>query len=149
MSPEEIVTLMITHDPFSQWMGLELISVKAGDVKVQVTVKPEMLNGFRVTHGGVLFSIADSALAFASGSQGRVAYALNNQITFSKKVNEGDVVTAHAIERALTYKTGTYDVTLTNQNDETVALFRGTVYRSSQTFEELVQERLGEQRNPK
>jgi acyl-CoA thioesterase len=141
MSPEEIVQLMIQHDPFSQWMGLELVSVEAGAVVVRASIKPEMLNGFRVTHGGVLFSIADSALAFASGSQGRVAYALDNQITFSKKVTEGDIITATAIERTLTYRTGTYDVTLTNQKEETVALFRGTVYRSSKTFDELVEER--------
>jgi acyl-CoA thioesterase len=97
-----------------------------------MTVRKEMLNGFAILHGGVTFAFADSAFAFASNAYNKLSVSLTASMTYSKPAKEGDTIVATAIELSLTNKTATYDVVITNKNTgETVALFRGTVYRTS------------------
>ncbi|MEO0898719.1 MAG: hydroxyphenylacetyl-CoA thioesterase PaaI [Bacteroidota bacterium] len=132
-SPMDNVQHMMKEDYFSQWLGIEVLEVKAGSCKLAMTVRREMLNGFGILHGGVSFSLADSAFAFASNSHGRLSVALNNSITYPKAAKEGDTIYAEAIELTLGYKTATYDVVIRNQQDEEIALFRGVVYRTSKT----------------
>jgi acyl-CoA thioesterase len=92
-----------------------------------------MLNGFGVCHGGVTFSLADSALAFASNTHGRLTVSIENSITYPARIVAGDVLTAVAEEESATNRLGFYRVTVRRAED-VVALFRGTVYKTSQEF---------------
>lgn len=121
---------MMADDAFSRWLDIEVLKIKPGFAKLKMQVREEMVNGFSVSHGGIAFSLADSALAFASNSYGRVALALENNISFMKKVMSGDRLTATTEELSLGNRIAVYNVTISNQSDETVARFRGTVFRT-------------------
>ena len=121
---------MFSNDPFSQWMGIEVVESQPGYCKISMKIREEMTNGFGVCHGGITFSLADSVLAFASNSRGSVSLALENNINFTKKVEIGDTLFAETEELQNGRTIGVYKVHITNQNDELVAEFRGTVYRT-------------------
>lgn len=121
---------MLSNDPFSQWMGIEVLESEPGFCKLTIKVREEMTNGFGVCHGGITFSLADSALAFASNSRGSVSLALENNINFTKKVEIGDTLFAETEELQNGRTIGVYKVHITNQDEELVAEFRGTVYRT-------------------
>lgn len=127
-----VVKKMMAEDAFSQWMGIEILLVQPGYVKINMDIRAEMNNGFNVTHGGIAYSLADSALAFASNSYGRVALALENNISYMKKVRANDSLTAETEEISIGNTIGVYNITVTNQDNEKVALFRGTVYRTKE-----------------
>ena len=129
---ENVVQKMMDDDAFSRWLGIEVVNVKPGHAELRMKVREEMTNGFKVSHGGIAFSLADSALAFASNSYGRVAVALENNISFVKKVKEGDTLTAKTEELSLGRRMAVYNVEITNQHDEKVGLFRGTVFRTEE-----------------
>lgn len=131
---EKVVERMLAEDAFSAWMGLEVLSVRPGAASVRMTVRPEMLNGFKRGHGGVAFSLADSALAFASNSRGRIAYSIENGMAYSAPVFEGDVLTATAEEVSAGGRIAVYQALVENQNQQCVAVFRGTVYRTNREF---------------
>ena len=133
--PTRVVDKMYNNDPFSKWLGIERIEDNAGQSVLQLTVRRDMLNGFEIAHGGIAYSLADSALAFASNSHGVKSVSIETSISHTKPVKEGDVLTATAIEKNLTSKIGVYEVVVTNQTDETVALFKGTVYRTGKEWE--------------
>lgn len=128
----KVVDKMMSDDAFSQWLGIEVVDIKPGFAELQMKVREEMVNGFNVSHGGIAFSLADSALAFASNSYGRVALALENNISFMKKVLAGDQLTAKTEELSLGNRIGVYNVTITNQKNEQIGLFRGTVFRTQE-----------------
>jgi acyl-CoA thioesterase len=121
---------MRQRDHFSRWLGLEVVSLAPRACTVRATVREEMLNGFGVCHGGVTFALADSALAFASNTHGRVTMSVENGISYVASVAPGDVLTAAATQEAEGGPLAFFRVTVTNQRDEPVALFRGTVYRT-------------------
>lgn len=121
---------MMAEDAFSQWLGIEVADIEPGYARLEMKVRPEMVNGFNVTHGGIAFSLADSALAFASNSYGRVAVAMENNISFTKKIMPGDLLTATTEELSLGRRIAVYNIIITNQDEEKVALFRGTVFRT-------------------
>lgn len=127
---EKVVDKMMADDAFSQWLGIEVINITPGYAKLEMTVREEMVNGFNVSHGGIAFSLADSALAFASNSYGRIAVAMENNISFMKKVVAGDTITAETKELSIGRRIGVYNISISNQNDKQVALFRGTVFRT-------------------
>jgi acyl-CoA thioesterase len=133
--PYKIVSHMMENDAFSQWMGVEIMDVKEGYCKIACNVTAEMLNGFSVTHGGILFSLADSALAFSAATYGRVALAVDNSISFTKKSSSGDRLIAESVCVNLGHKTGLFEVKLVNSNDELLALMKATVYRTSEEFD--------------
>jgi acyl-CoA thioesterase len=81
---QQVVTKMMEHDAFSQWLGIQVLEVKEGYSKIQMTLRPEMLNGFGVIHGGIAFSLADSAFAFACNNRNNLSLALDVSITFTK-----------------------------------------------------------------
>ena len=126
-----LVATMLASDAFSRWLGVELVALEPGGCTVRMTVRPEMLNGFGVCHGGVTFSLADSALAFASNTHGRVTMSVENSISYPASVAAGDVLTAIAEEKSAGNRLAFYDVTVRRQDQTVVALFRGTVYRTS------------------
>ncbi len=131
-SPKEVYDRMMDKDYYSQWMGVELISISEGNCTLKMTVRKEMLNGFGILHGGVSFAFADSAFAFASNSYGRLSVSMNGSMTYSKQAKEGDILIAKANELVKGNKSGTYDVEVSNESSgEVVGLFRGTVYRTS------------------
>jgi acyl-CoA thioesterase len=126
-----LVTTMLASDAFSRWLGVELVELRPGGCTVRMLVRPEMLNGFGVCHGGVTFSLADSALAFASNTHGRVTMSVENSISYPASVSSGDVLTAVAEEESAGNRLAFYRVTVRKQDGTAVALFRGTVYRTS------------------
>lgn len=134
MSAQAVVDHMMDHDRFSQWLGLEVLDVKEGYSKVQMTIRQEMVNGFGIVHGGVPFSLADSAFAFACNNRNNLSVALDVTITFTKAVNIGDVLIAEATEVHNGRSTGVYLITITNQNGHQVGLFKGTCFRTGQAL---------------
>ncbi len=134
MNPGEIVEKMYTNDAFSQWLGIKVREVKQGACSLQMTVRQEMTNGFGIAHGGISYSLADSALAFAANSHGIQSMSIETSISHLKKIEAGDVLTVVAKEVSLNRKIAVYQMTVTNQNEETVADFKGTVYRTSKPW---------------
>jgi len=118
------------NDYFSQWMNVEVLEVKEGYSKIKMTIRKEMVNGFGIVHGGIPFSLADSAFAFACNNRNNLSVALDVTITFTKAVNIGDVLTAEAKEVHNGRSTGVYLITVINQKNEQVALFKGTCFRT-------------------
>jgi acyl-CoA thioesterase len=131
----QIIDQMFNNDPFSKWLGIERIEDSAGYCVLQMTVRQEMLNGFAVAHGGITYSLADSALAFAANAHGIQSMSIETSISHTKKVLEGDILTAKTKEISLTKRVGIYQIDVTNQNNEIVALFKGTVYRTGKEWE--------------
>lgn len=127
---ERVLQQMMSKDYFSQWLGIEVIDIAPATCTVRMTVRAEMLNGFGVAHGGIVFSVADSAFAFACNTHGRLTVSIENSITYPVAIREGDVLTAVAREEASSERLGYYRVDVTRQGDETVGLFRGTAYRT-------------------
>ena len=132
---KKVVDKMYENDAFSQWLGIKRIEDGAGISVLQMTVRKEMLNGFYILHGGISYSLADSALAFASNGHGRKTVSVETSISHTHACKEGDVLTTHTQEMSLSNKIGVYQITITNQDDKTVALFKGTVYRTSKDWE--------------
>ncbi|HSU29008.1 MAG TPA: hydroxyphenylacetyl-CoA thioesterase PaaI [Chitinophagaceae bacterium] len=129
-----VVSHMMENDFFSQWMGVEVLDVKEGYSKIKMTIRQEMVNGFGIVHGGLPFSLADSAFAFACNNRNNLSVALDVTITFTKAVNVGDILTAEAKEIHNGRSTGVYLITVTNQKNESVALFKGTCFRTGKTL---------------
>ena len=125
-----VVNQMMQNDSFSQWMGLEVLEVREGYSKVKMTIRKEMVNGFGIVHGGLAFSLADSAFAFACNNRNNISVALDVTITFAKAVNIGDVLTAEAKENHNGRSIGVYLISITNQNNKQVAIFKGTCFRT-------------------
>ncbi len=130
-TPNQVVDYMMQHDLFSQWLGIEVLEVKEGYSKIKMTVRSEMINGFNIVHGGISFSLSDSAFAFACNNRNVLSVALDTAINFLKPVHVGDVLTAEAKELHNGRSTGLYHITITNQNDHIVALFKGTCFRTN------------------
>lgn len=133
---ENVVTHMMAHDFFSQWLGIEVLEIKEGYSKIKMLVRKEMVNGLGIVHGGIPFSLADSAFAFACNNRNNLSVALDVTITFTKAVNIGDELTAEAKEVHNGRSTGVYLIAVTNQKNEQVALFKGTCFR---TGKQLIQ----------
>ena len=131
---EEIVSKMINGDAFSQWLGIEVMTVSEGFCKLEMTVRDEMTNGFKIAHGGISYSLADSALAFAANSDGVQSLSIETTISHTKKVMSGDRLTAETKEISKNEKNAVYNINIRNQDDITVAHFKGTVYRTKKKW---------------
>src|ERR1700730_10885079 len=129
-----VVAHMMENDYFSQWMGVEVLEVREGYSRIRMSIRKEMVNGFGIIHGGIPFSLADSAFAFACNNRNNLSVALDVTITFTKAVNIGDMLIAEAKEVHNGRSTGVYLIMVTNQKDETVALFKGTCFRSGKAL---------------
>jgi acyl-CoA thioesterase len=132
---EKIVESMFVNDAFSQWLGIERTRVAPGICDLRMTVRGEMLNGFSIAHGGITYSLADTALAFASNAHGLKCYSVETSISHVKPVVEGDVLSTLVEEKSLSKRIGVYHITVFNQNNESVAFFKGTVHRSEKSWE--------------
>jgi len=134
VNPGSVVSHMMENDFFSQWMGVEVLEVREGYSRIRMTIRKEMVNGFGIVHGGLPFSLADSAFAFACNNRNNLSVALDVTITFTKAVNVGDVLTAEAKEIHNGRSTGVYLVSIFNQKNEQVALFKGTCFRTGKAL---------------
>lgn len=130
-TPDAITAHMMAHDRFSQWLGLQIDESGPGHCRLHFQIREEMLNGFQVVHGGILFSAADSAFAFACNSHGLLTLALEVSISFARPAYSGDLLFVEAREAHLGNRTGVYEVRTTNAAGELLTLFKGTAYRTS------------------
>jgi acyl-CoA thioesterase len=135
MIPKEIVNKMFQNDSFSQWLGITIESIEEGTCTLSMTIRKEMLNGFAIAHGGITYSLADSALAFASNSHGRQSVSIDTSINHIETLKEGDTIVAVAKQEALKNKFGFYTIEIKKENT-VVALFKGTVFRSDKEWKE-------------
>ena len=122
---------MMEKDAFSRWLGIEVLSTEPGKCKLHMKVRKEMCNGFGVAHGGITYSLADSAMAFATNSHGRKAMSVDSNVAHLAKVMDGDELIAEAQEISRNHKIASCAVDIKNNKGDLVAQFRGTVYISS------------------
>jgi acyl-CoA thioesterase len=128
MSPDQLARAcaeaMWQDDDASRGLGMEILEVRAGYARLAMTIKPEMVNGQRIAHGGFIFTLADSAFAFACNSRNERVVAAQGSITFVKPGKLGDRLIATAREISLAGRSGIYDVSV-SVDDTPIAEFRG------------------------
>lgn len=129
----QIVELMYSNDKFSQWLGIERVLVEEGKCILKMTIKKEMLNGFDIAHGGIVFSLADSCLAFCSNSYGRKSVSIEASTNWFIPLKENDVIFAESFLKSISNKQAVFDIDIKRDND-LVASFRGVVYRTSKEW---------------
>ena len=127
---KQILDTMLEKDNFSRWLGLQVDEYREGYCRLHYTVRKEMLNGFSIVHGGIIFSAADSAFSFACNSHGQLSVALDVHISFIRPVKEGVTLTVEASEIHTGNKTSFYNVTTIDDNGEIISVFKGTAYRT-------------------
>lgn len=125
---------MYANDAFSQWLGIEIGEVSSGHCVLTLVVRKDMTNGFGIAHGGITYSLSDSALAFASNGQGKLTVSVETSISHIKAVHEGDRLKAIAREVSASKRMGHYEVNIFNQHEELVAWFKGTVYKKEEIW---------------
>ena len=131
---KKVVDKMMSGDAFSQWLGIDVLEISEGYCKLKMTVREKMTNGFKIAHGGITYSLADSCLAFAANSDGVQSVSVETSISHTKKVVSGDTLTATAKEINKSSKTALYNISITNQNNIEIAHFKGTVYRTGKEW---------------
>lgn len=124
-----IVDGMMEKDLFSQWLGIGRVEERPGFCKLKMTVRNDMCNGFGIAHGGIAYSLADSALAFASNSHGRQAVSIETSVSHIKALHPGEVILATAEEINLGNHIAVYEVRVETEQGILVAVFKGTVFR--------------------
>lgn len=122
---EKSAAAMWENDTASQWMGMTRVMVDEGHAVISLLIEGHHCNGHGMCHGGVTFSLADTAFAFSCNSRNQSTVAQNNMITYVAPARAGDTLTATAREVSLTGRSGIYDVCIRNQNDEVIAEMRG------------------------
>lgn len=126
---QEIVQRMYSQDKFSQWLGISFLEQRDGYLRIQMQVRPEMCNGFDIIHGGIIYSLADSALAFASNASGRHAVSIEASISHLKSVFSGQIISATATRIKEGKNIAVFRVSVTGPDNGLIADFRGTVFR--------------------
>jgi acyl-CoA thioesterase len=134
LEPKQVIDKMMEKDLFSQWLGIERLAEGAGFCSLEMIIRPEMCNGFGIAHGGITYSLADSALAFASNSHGQHAVSIETSISHIKPLKAGDTIRALAEEISKTNRFAIYDVSIQDEHGALVAAFRGTVFRKEQEW---------------
>lgn len=130
LTAKKVVDHMMEHDLFSQWLGIEVLEIKEGYSRIKMSVRKEMINGFGIVHGGIAFSLADSAFAFACNNRNVLSVALDTSINFLKPVHVDDVLIAEAKELHNGKSTGLYHINILNQKQHLIAQFKGLCYRT-------------------
>jgi acyl-CoA thioesterase len=129
----ETIKEFFKNDTFAEYVGIELLEVSKGRAKAKLEIKNEHLNGVDIVHGGAIYTLADLVFAVASNSHGNVAVAINGSIAYLKAVTEGTLF-AEAEEVSVNPKLATYKVSVTDERDNTIAIFQGMVYRKKDTL---------------
>ena len=125
---------MLSQDAYSQWLGIEILECEIGRCKVAMTVRKEMLNSMNKAHGGITYSLADTAFGFAANTHGRFSVSIETSINHIEAVNEGDYLTAESVIEKVNNKLG-FNIIEVKRGDELVALFKGVVYRTQREWE--------------
>ena len=131
---KKVVDKMINEDAFSKWLGIKVLEITASFCKLKLKVREEMTNGFKIAHGGIIYSLADSCLAFAANADGLQAVSIETSISHTKKATSGDTLTATSKQINKSSKTALYYITISNQNNQEVAHFKGTVFRTEKEW---------------
>ena len=134
-SARAVIDRMLANDGFTRWLGAELIDAGDGHCTLRMRVRDEMVNGFGVAHGGIAYSLADSAMAFACNGSGRVTVALDTSMSYPAAVLVGDELVAVAQEESTTSRLAFYRVVVRKRDEAIVGLFRGTVYRTQRVHD--------------
>jgi acyl-CoA thioesterase len=135
MNGEKIPDKMLSQDNYSQWLGIEILECKIGRCKVAMTVRKEMLNSMNKAHGGITYSLADTAFGFAANTHGKFAVSIETSINHIEAVNEGDYLVAESVIEKVNNKLG-FNIIEVKRGNELVALFKGVVYRTNKDWEE-------------
>lgn len=134
MTGAQIPYKMLSQDPYSSWLGIEIIEAQVGFVKVGMTIRKEMLNSMGKAHGGISYSLADTAFGFTANTHGKYAVSIETSINHIEALEEGDYITAEATVNLQKTKVG-FNIVEIKRGDELVALFKGVVYRTSKDWE--------------
>ncbi|WP_395042801.1 PaaI family thioesterase [Flavobacterium sp.] len=135
MEGTKIPYKMLSKDAYSQWLGIEILECEIGRCKVAMTVRKEMLNSMNKAHGGITYSLADTAFGFAANTHGKFAVSIETSINHIEAVNEGDYLTAESVIEKVNNKLG-FNIIEVKLGNELVALFKGVVYRTQKDWEE-------------
>ena len=135
MTPKEIVGEMMRLDSFSQWLGISVDVIEKGRCELSCTVNDQMLNGHQIAHGGITYSLSDSALAFASNAHGLKALSIETSISHVYSVKENDILRVVCKESYRGKTVGIYHVSIFNQDEVLVSRFKGTVHISEKAWE--------------
>jgi len=134
MEGTKIPYKMLSQDAYSQWLGIEILECEIGRCKVAMTVRNEMLNSMNKAHGGITYSLADTAFGFAANTHGRFSVSIETSINHIESVSEGDYLTAESVIEKVNNKLG-FNIIEVKRGDELVALFKGVVYRTQKEWE--------------
>ena len=129
----EIPNKMLSMDAFSQWLGIEILECEVGRCKVAMTVRKEMVNSMGKAHGGISYSLADTAFGFSVNTNGKFAVSIDTSINHIDALEEGDYITAEATLESLKNKVGFYIIEV-KRGDTLVALFKGVAYRTTKEW---------------
>ena len=135
MEGAKIPYKMLSQDAYSQWLGIEILESKVGRVKIAMTIRKEMLNSMNYAHGGISYSLADTAFGFTSNTHGKYAVSIETSINHIEALEEGDKLIAECVIEKVNNKLG-FNVVEVKREDELVALFKGVVYRTQKDWEE-------------
>ncbi|MCH2195181.1 hotdog fold thioesterase [Kordia sp.] len=135
MQGEKIPYKMLSQDPFSTWLGIEILECEIGRCKVGLTVRKEMLNSMGKAHGGISYSLADTAFGFAANTHGKYAVSIETSINHIEALEEGDFIVAESVIEKVKNKLG-FNIIEVKRGDELIALFKGVVYRTQKDWEE-------------
>jgi acyl-CoA thioesterase len=135
MLGEKIPYKMLSQDNYSQWLGIGILECEIGRCKVALTVRKEMLNSMKKAHGGITYSLADTAFGFAANTHGKFAVSIETSINHIEAINEGDYLVAESVIEKVNNKLG-FNIIEVKRGDELVALFKGVVYRTNKDWEE-------------
>ncbi len=134
MKGETIPYKMLSQDAYSSWLGIEILKSEIGRVKIAMTVRKEMLNSMDYAHGGISYSLADTAFGFTSNTHGKYAVSIETSINHIEAINEGDYLVAECVIEKVNNKLG-FNIVEVKRGDELVALFKGVVYRTQKEWE--------------
>lgn len=135
MKGTDIPYKMLSQDAFSKWLGIEILECEIGRCKLGMTIRKDMLNSMNKAHGGISYSLADTAFGFAANTYGKYAVSIETSINHIEALEEGDYLEAESVIEKVKNKLG-FNVIEVKRNNELVALFKGIVYRTQKDWEE-------------
>ena len=135
MKGEQIPDKMLSQDAFSQWLGIEILECEIGRCKLGMTIRKDMLNSMNKAHGGISYSLADTAFGFAANTHGKYAVSIETSINHIEALDEGDYLIAESLIEKVNNKLG-FNIIEVKRGDELVALFKGVVYRTQKDWKE-------------
>ena len=135
MKGTQIPYKMLSQDAYSQWLGVEILECEVGRCKIGMTILKDMLNCMDKAHGGISYSLADTAFGFAANTHGKFAVSIETSINHIEALSEGDVLVAESVIEKVTNKLG-FNIIEVKRGNELVALFKGVVYRTQKEWQE-------------